>query len=570
MHVAVPSLPATAVLDYFRTGQREMYEEPWSRRRKMLSTFVLAECLEGIGRFQDAIINTTWAICEETSWELPAHLDHLPNTSDNEAPEEKLFYLPDVTDPLIGLNSAMTGALLAEMDFLLNDSLPNLLKKRIRYETDRRLIEPYLSRNDFWWMSSKPSKQVNNWNAVCNSNIVITTLYLEPDPARQAQVIAKAARSLDEYLVTFDSYGGSSEGVGYWAFGFGNYVLGADLLHYRTQGRIDFFDAEIIPQIARFPLKMVLSPGHFVNFADSDEEVNTYPALLNYLAQKFEIPYLTKLHSSQNIFRDETQGALAWSLRDLFWQPENITADPLIAADHDWYPDMSWLIARYDPVDPDGLVLAAKAGQNDEMHNQNDVGNLIVHLNQESIIADIGRGRYTRDYFSSHRYEHLANQSLGHSVPIPNGQQQLHGRQYAAVVLEQQSNENLDLLSMELKGAYPSAANLATLKRTITMYRDRPKGWVELVDAFEFIDQPHDFTTVLTTFGQIEVQGDSLTIQGERGALQIAFDPHCVNILTDVVSDVDLADGRKAVTRILFTLAVPKKTGTVWMKMQPL
>ena len=93
-----------------------------------------------------------------------------------------------------------------------------MLGRRIRAEVDRRLLTPYLARHDFWWMYSSPQKQVNNWNSVCNSNVIVTALYLESDSARLAQIVAKAARSLDEYLATFDSFGGSSEGVGYWSF----------------------------------------------------------------------------------------------------------------------------------------------------------------------------------------------------------------------------------------------------------------------------------------------------------------------------------------------------------------
>ncbi len=57
---------------------------------------------------------------------------------------------------------------------------------------------------------------------------------------------------------------------------------------------------------------------------------------------------------------------------------------------HDWFSGMMWMVARVDPGDPDALVLAAKGGNNQEMHNQNDVGNFIVHINGESIIPDIG------------------------------------------------------------------------------------------------------------------------------------------------------------------------------------
>ena len=103
-----------------------------------------------------------------------------------------------------------------------------------------------------------------------------------------------------------------------------------------------------------------------------------------------------------------------------FWLPPPEPTEPPVSAKHDWFGGMMWMIARYDPSDPNTLTLAAKGGHNAEMHNQNDVGSIIVHVNGESVIAEIGRGRYTKDYFGPERYDHLANSSLGHSVPVVN------------------------------------------------------------------------------------------------------------------------------------------------------
>ena len=38
-------------------------------------------------------------------------------------------------------------------------------------------------------------------------------------------------------------------------------------------------------------------------------------------------------------------------------------------------------------------------------------------------------------------------------------------------------------MTIELKGAYPPEADLATLKRTVALHRDAPRGWVEVVDT---------------------------------------------------------------------------------------
>ena len=53
------------------------------------------------------------------------------------------------------------------------------------------------------------------------------------------------------------------------------------------------------------------------------------------------------------------------------------------------------------------VVLIAKAGHNDENHNQNDVGSFILHVNGESLLTDPGPGLYTRDYFRAARYENV-------------------------------------------------------------------------------------------------------------------------------------------------------------------
>ena len=61
----------------------------------MLQRLILAECLEGKGRFVDEIANGVWLICEETFWGAPAHM----------AAQKVGVGLPDVTEPIIELFS---------------------------------------------------------------------------------------------------------------------------------------------------------------------------------------------------------------------------------------------------------------------------------------------------------------------------------------------------------------------------------------------------------------------------------------------------------------------------------
>src|SRR5512135_3323826 len=50
-----PALPATLFLEFHRTGNRSHFEGPYFARRRALAKLVLAECVEGQGRFLDDI-----------------------------------------------------------------------------------------------------------------------------------------------------------------------------------------------------------------------------------------------------------------------------------------------------------------------------------------------------------------------------------------------------------------------------------------------------------------------------------------------------------------------------------
>lgn len=547
--VAIPVLPATLYLEFMRNGQREGYEEPAKRRRMILRDLALAECLEGQGRWLDAILNAAWALCEESSWSWPAHQRELT----------------EMERPIIDLGVAMTALDLAELDAILGTQLHPTLGKRIRYEVNRRCFIPYLMRHDHWWMYNSYQRSVNNWTAVCTGGVLGAAIYLEPDGSRLAEIIARGARSLDDYLSTFDVDGGSTEGPGYWSFGFGYYTLIAHLVEHRTEGKINFFEGERIQKIAQYPLRVMLSPGRFVNFSDADRNFNFVPAHLAYLSRRLNLPDLMRLTQGQAGVRNE----LGWGLRNLFWRPAERPDRRFIPAPRDWFSGMMWMIARYDPGDPNALVIAAKGGHNGEMHNQNDVGNLIVHIDGESVIADVGRGRYTRFYFGPERYDHFVNSSRGHSVPTPNGQLQLPGRQYASTPLDHQADDSLDSLSIEMRDVYPLEADLASLRRTVTLHREPPRGWVELVDDVHFATNPGTFESALTTFGHVKIEPAFALLRGEKGALRVKFDSTQVAPRVEVEKNVDLAEGPADVQRVVFTLLEPARAAAIRLRIEP-
>jgi Heparinase II/III-like protein len=545
-------LPATLYLEFARDGQREGYEQPVRRRRERLWGLALAECLEARGRFADALLDLAWAICEESSWAWPAHQRELT----------------DLHLPVIDLAAAMTALELAELDYLLGSRLHPALGKRIRVEVDRRCLTPYLTSHDHWWLHAAGGRSLNNWTAVCNAGVAGAAVYLEPDMARLAEILARAMPSLDEYLATFDPDGGSAEGPGYWSYGFGYYTVLAQLIEQRTGGRISLLESQRIHQIAQFPLRTLLSPGTFVNFSDCDRHVNLVRPHLAFLGERLGLPGLSSLAREQAAGWREH--ATTWGLRGLVWRSSDHGETRWEPARHDWLSGQQWMIARLDPRDPDTLVLAAKGGHNAEPHNQNDVGTIIVHSRGESVVADPGRGRYTRFYFGPERYEHFVNSSLGHSVPVPNGHAQQPGRDHSAVVLDHAADARHDRLSLELKSAYPAKAGLDSLRRSITLERDAPGGRVEVVDQVRFAAGAGSFESVLITFGEVaEIAPSTVLMRAERGALRVTFDASTVKPRVELIENVDLAEGPTDVRRVVFGLAAPVAEGTIRLVIEP-
>ena len=546
----IPALPAELYLDFLRTGRREGYEDAQRDRRNMLYRLALAEWLEGEGNFAAGVENLAWARLEETNWAWPAHA--------------RMLDFPD--RPTLDLAAAMSALDLAEIDYLVGDRLSAPLRARLRSEVERRAITPFLTRNDHWWLHTTPAKQVNNWTAVCVAGVLGAACYLETDRDRLAEIITRGLHALADYLETFDSQGGSSEGPDYWSYGFGNYVVLAHLLAARTGGKLDLFADPMIAEIAQFPLRTVLTQGVWASFSDSDSNPLFHPGLLAHLARRLDLPMLTRLGMA-NDFRVDSFNQFVWPLRQYAW-PLPPGGPVFGGTAHDWFADMGWMLSRLDPADPGSLRLAAKAGHNDEMHNQNDVGSFIVVSGGAVVLTDPGRGRYSKAYFGPQRYDNLMASSRGHSVPLVNNFAQAEGAAHAAQVLEHRHDAEADRLVFDFANAYPEAAGLRQLRRTLTFDRRRPGGEIVLTDAFA-LGAGGQFQSVLVTALDVEIGAGTVRIGAPGAGVTVQFDPDAAVADREIHRGVEKQYAPSIdLTRLLFTAKAD--SGTLILRITPL
>ena len=482
LHGSWPTPKATDFLGFVRTGNRSEYQALSYGRRQQLATLVIAECIEGKGRFRDDIINGIWTICEESYWGVPAHIGM----------QRKGPGLPDVSEPTVDLFAAETGSLLAWTYYLLKDSLDPvspLVCERIKYEVDRRINSVNLDRNDFWWMGLT-AKKVNNWTPWICSNWLATVLVLERDPDRRAGAVYKILQCLDRFLDEYTDDGGCDEGPSYWGRAGGSLFDCLELLHSATRGKLSWYAQPRIREIGRFITRAHISGSWFVNFADAPARLRAdAPTVYRFGMAIGDAPMMDfgawiarDQHLGEGVLPGQF-GVLGRVLPALFVLDELLKVNPSEPYFRDsWFPGIQVMTARSIAGSSDGLFLAAQGGHNDESHNHNDVGNFIVYKNGEPAIIDVGVETYTAKTFSPDRYSIWTMQSGYHNLPIINGIPQKEGRKFAAKDVAYHVTDAQAALLMDIAGAYPPEAGVKFWRRTVTLERGKE---ISVQDTYE-------------------------------------------------------------------------------------
>ena len=473
-------IPASVTLQYIRDGNRSHYDAMNTRQREKLATLVMAEVFENQGRFLDDIANGIWAISEQTFWGSTAHLGMQRAGSG----------LPDVTEPIVDLFAAETGALLAWTDYLLGerlDTVSPLLRKRIRAEVDRRVLTPALARDDFWWMGFGDRKNVNNWNPWINSNWLAAALLLEADPQRRAASVYKIMRSLDNFINGYPDDGASDEGPGYWDRAAASLFDNLELLRGATNGTVDIYSSPLVRNMGQYIYRVYIKDAYFVPMGDAPAKLTPDAELVYEYGKRIGDPVMERfgawLAQRRGPYRpgSSSPGRILPALLVAGEIAAAPVAEPLPGSV--WLPDLQLMAARSMPGSAQGLYVAAWGGHNGQSHNHNDVGNFIVYGDGQPVLIDVGVETYTAKTFSPQRYEIWTMQSAYHNLPTINGIMQSPGREFQAKDVSFNETATRVTFSADIAPAYPAAAAVKRWQRRVALDRKAPA--VELEDRYE-------------------------------------------------------------------------------------
>ena len=481
--------------EFRRTGNRVNFEDIQFSRRIKLSALVMAECAEHKGRFTDDIIDGLFLIMGESSWCLPAH-----NSYERDHPQEPL---PDITRPVVDLFAAETAAVIAAAEALLRDELLEVspfISRAVDAELEKRIFTPYLN-GFFWWMGDGV-QHVNNWTVWITQNILLAALTRkDPDVSFLKQVLEKAAASVDYFLDEYEDDGACDEGAQYYTHAALCLFGCLELMDRALDGAIaPAFKNERVKNIAAYITRVYAGNGYYINFADCAARAGRRDVRDFLFGRRCSLPALMA-HAAAD-YEEETWKERLLSDEHNLWyrllQAENHeemlelarkTADdsgkgvPAMISDTAgdfFFPSVGMMVAR-----DDRFVLAAKAGDNGDSHNHNDVGSIIVYKDGKPFIIDLGVETYTAKTFSPQRYEIWTMQSQYHSTPLffsgGDAIQQRDGERYAASGTRYSPGGDVCTLTSDIAGAWGDERIKSSVREASLI-----KGTgVDIKDSFE-------------------------------------------------------------------------------------
>lgn len=491
-----PIIRATDFMEFTRSGNRKVMENPHFARRKALISLVIAEVMENKGRFLPEVVNGVYLICEESFWGVSAHWQ--AEKGNIQSPEH----------PYIDLFAAQTAEELALTYYLLQKPLagycPEILA-RIEYEMNRRIFVPYLDHRDYWWMGYG-LKRTNNWNPWIISNVMLAFFLIERNPRRVETAVPKMLIELQNYYDTMPADGGCDEGASYWG------VAGLSLfecvyqLKIATGGAIDLLDDERFRNIVAYVEKVYIGNGEFINFADGPTGgPGRIGEMIYLIGRETGQPRLMGLgralydpsaDPAVNYWEKMRRKLLAIPLRR-----ELETAPDYQPANFACLPDLQVCALRRG-----GWFLGAKGGNNAEHHNHNDIANFILYDDGKPVLIDAGVGDYTRQTFSHERYTIWTMQSSYHNLPDLGGAAQHNGSKYRA----DSFTCGEDSVSVGFASAYPKEAGVERAERTIELSDDG----IVVRDSFAFGGETPAITEHLMTALEPRIDGSTVILGG--------------------------------------------------------
>ena len=534
------AIPTETFAEFRTNGNRTRYEEASFGIRKQFVCLVMAEIMQGRGRFLPSIRKGLhYFIEKEAWWGIPAHYpkDH-----------------PEKDIQPVDLFNAETAGMLAWTLYMLEDEINRKEKElcdQVKSEIDRRFLKPVLNQPQGW------KNNANNWNTWITSNWLETVLICEQDAKQRDAAFKGVQQCLRTFMKGYPDDGGCEEGVSYWDCAGASFFESLYFMQFAPkQAVLTLTDAQKkkVENMGKFITTMYINDLTFVNFSDAQaQNVPNINILFPYgaylqneqmmqLAAYVGKKYQYSIKPTTLFLKSGNYPKLGRELMLLSMLPKYQATAAVEPKTEDAYLVNSQIMVASSK----NWFVAAKGGNNAESHNHNDIGNFIIYHNNQPVVIDLGRDTYTSKSFSNQRFELMNCRSAYHNVPIINGLEQKDGKKYRADKVSHVFADGVSSLSLNLEKAYTEGAHVEKWQRTIAL--DREYNWVEVTEQYKLDSlqiekdrlngQVFDNQIILMAYGKPVVQkAGRILLQG--GMVRLEYDAQYLSVSVEKVQMTD-------------------------------
>ncbi|MGI5817804.1 MAG: heparinase II/III domain-containing protein [Armatimonadota bacterium] len=363
---------------------------------------------------------------------------------------------------------------------------------------------------------------VNNWVAVMVGGAGLMSLLLMDREPFYEQILQRCAFHLRRYLTWVNDDGSTHEGGNYWAFGMEHALplmealrLNADRLPaaLRWRGAHEFERIPALAKTAYFPLYCIQGDTYVVNFGDTHfGPADRMEPTLRCLARRFRDPHIQWLADR---LQSDSPLALIWYDPDLPAEPP----DDLLPSRA--FHGTGWGILRSDLDDPDGLLLAVRAGHNVQTHCHRDLTTFILRAAGRGLIVDPGCPQYSADYWIHGAFTY-GRETIGHNCVLIDGEGQVAGPDEHAEITRLEDLGDRKYMTVEMRG---EKSGIRLHRRAFEVTLDET-ATVLIADEVRPV-RPSVITWLLhyEPDARAEVRDDCIIIRNGPVTLRICTDP---------------------------------------------
>lgn len=427
-------LTASMYTDSHSNAFKDMYRE----RRTALASLAVAEFAERKGRFLSDIIDGIWCICEESTWILPDGTGNLRDT------ENARF----------DVNAARTAQLLTLSVHLFRKELPLSVKKRMVFEVQRRVLEPF-----------RDAKQLTPENV---AHTLAACMFAEPNEEKRKEVVDKALAAIDIFLGEYTENGikaKSEQSLYHWSA----YIFDIlELLYNVTDQKFTVYSDEKIKFVADSIYKSHIGSDGFSESVTEDDGARAYlfgkrmdyKKLMDFGATEFLKIERKCLPESTNLFHKLYSIKFASEIMQY--------GDNFDEQECGYIESMDLFVKKTKD-----FSVAVKGGNS-------SAGNFMAYLENEPYVVDLEKS---------------------HNLPVINGFTQFSNTKNA--IVEKMENG----LTIDLSRTYPKDAGVISWIRSV----EAEEKYVIITDDYE-LEKNDDLRIIMIMKNKPILSGDRILI----------------------------------------------------------